>query len=75
MDFHIDRSTYGKAFRLIAEILCQLHININLFWITLEIDAISEIINCIVSAYKKSLMPSIAPSDESFNQLAVYVFS
>lgn len=52
MDFHIDRSTYGKAFRLIAEILCQLHININLFWITLEIDAILEIINCFVSAYK-----------------------
>lgn len=74
MDFHIDRSTYGKAFCLIAEILCQLHININLFWITLEIDAILEIINCFVSAYKKSLMPSIAPADELFNQLAVYVF-
>lgn len=74
MDFHIDRSTYGKAFRLIAEILCQLHININLFWITLERDAILEIINCFVSVYKKSLIPFIAPADESFNQLAVYVF-
>lgn len=73
MDFHIDRGTYGKAFCVTAEILCQ-HININLFWVTLAIDAILEIINCFVSVYKKSLMPSIAPADESFNQLAVYVF-
>ena len=51
MDFHIDRSTYGKAFCVTAEILCQ-HININFFSITLEIHAILEIINCFVSVYK-----------------------
>ena len=59
MDIHIDRSTYGKTFWLIAEILCQ-HIDIKLFWIILEIDAVLEIINCFVNVYKKTLIPSIA---------------